>query len=1480
MIPNPRPVPLWAITMAFFAFAGTALGLMLACGGVEGQTISSDTTYQDQTLVFSEDLEVTSGAKLAFKGCDVTFRPPGTAPLYLRVRSGSLLISDTGLVGEGAGFIVDASGPMELRNVTASGLGGVANPGLASQGLPLAAQGGFMARSTKVTINNLDIRDAPATGLYVEDCDLDAVSLYVRDACSAYTTAGECAAVAIVYIGDPGSGGTARTAELNSSKVIASGNTGVLVAAAGTTYTPTVKLMGTEISSSAGDGLAVHEAHGHGLLTVVGSTNEIHHSAGDAIVWVRSSTQGQSRLDLAKGRIYDNVGTGFSVTATSSKGVADLTLDGCSVESPGGHGVAVTSNGCNQTLNVTLRGCKVRDAGGTGFHFTTEMDGQTSSYHMTLQDTLVESSGSYGVYVRVYQAYARFNLTLDGAQVVRSARTGVHLDYHLSYFSYLAAPAAVSNVTVKDSRISDNRGYGIYDTRFLRSYYMWAQARSSLSAEVTVLGSTLANNTASAMVVTTPSQLSYPTYSSRVYVGGSTFINNSGHGVYERVDSNTPSNGGSTGLGWHVWDSTFTDLSSSGVCIELRRADNAGLDLHVHGCTFSDLAGNGVALTTSSTPYQGRLRAVLADCTFRNLGARAYHLWPGRAGSMGGDQRVSILRCQAHNTTGLYVSLDGYNSPDTYVLAIQNVTVTRTRGDAIDVLVHPYQSAEMTTRLYDIHLKDTNGTALSIRYTSDRGSPLWGDLAADNITLLDQVGGMALYEHTGLMSNLTIQGSADFDLHKVDQRVPPDETGILELHSAAMDREKVAVFGSGSLWVFNDLTVKVEWQNGLAALGAGVQVLDRTFSVVGVGRVDSEEGMEPLELLGYVMDANEFRSRSPFIINITFLDLEQTAVCSLDEPAVVRIVLYDRVAPSLVILEPDDGSAQRASQFELRGSAFDAHAGLYEIRFRLDEGDWTVVGAESPFRSTVEDVDPGHHVLEVEVEDRAGNVALELVRIEIDNQPPRLVIVSPQSNVLTRDPMLTVRGETEDGAHVTINGEEVTSLHGLFIHQVQLEEGPNTVTVVSMDRLSNVATVRLTAVLDTVEPFVDIQSHRDGDWVSTADVVIEGIIEANCTLSIDRTPVEVVEGNFSTLVHLSTGENLVLVKAVDPAGNVYTATLTIMVATEPPWIHLEAPEQGARYDHRAVRVLGTVQEGSTLTINGKPITLKQGLIDELVALPEGASTITVEAMDPAGNLNTVTRTVIVDTVPPVLTLDPAPATTRDDVVRITGSAEGASLLLLDGEPVDLLEGGAFAVNVTLSEGTNVLRFTARDPVGHETSASATVELDTKAPFLRVLLPAMEGDVNGTLYCDEDVLVVRVVSEPGAKVTVNGIFVILDDEGTATVELPLEGGGVVNDLVVRSEDEVGNVEELTYRLVVRASGSSGSDLDWGVLAPTILNIALLVAIMLIVVRYRGASRARTGRPPSKGRQGGNGPNGPGPASGARDAEPSREPRGVI
>jgi len=1458
MIPNRDTGTIWvALTaLAVLVLAAAALCLVLASEGVQATvTISSSTTYKDRAIDWTEDVEVTNGAKLTLRNCDVTFTPPAATPLYLLVASGSLEAYDSDFTGQGAGFIIKVHGPTVLRNVTASGLGYIANSTLAALGLPMAGHGGIMAYGTTLTVYNLNIAGAPATALYAEDCALDVFSLGVHDACAAYPTAGQCAAVAIVYAGDPGLGPATRRAALNSSQIQTSKNAGLLVAATGTDYEPTVDLRGIEISSGAADALVVYEVRAHGHLKVVGDTEEINHNKGSAIVWVRSSTNGDAEMDIASSRIYSDQGTALRVQSSYSSGTCELTLRGTTVEDCTGHGTWVSNTGCTQALNVTLDGCTVRRAGGSGAYFTTDGDSQTSQYYLTLEDTVIESPTQYGVFAKASQCYAGLNVTLDGSTVSRAGSDGVHIEYSLAYFSYNSAPSAVGNLTIEDSRIADPRGYALFDSRYLTTYYQWATERSTLTAFVNLLGSTFENGTKTLAYITTPSQLQYCSYGEEIVVRGCTFRNATGAGVWDRVDSLTPTGYGTTSVRWTVAGSTFDRLTGGGFYVELRRADSANIELLASGCTFTKIGDSGLALWTQGQPNQGNLVASVAGCTFSDVRNYAVLINPGRPGPTTDHHEVALVRLALDNTTGAYVNLDGVAAVDEYVVAVREVSATDTRGDAIRVYCHPYQSAEMTTSLDDISTKGTNGTALAVVLTSDRASPLWGDVSGDNITLLESVDGMFLQDHTGRLSNLTIRASSASDLHKADLCIPPDRTGILELHVATLDRTKVTVAGGGSLWVYNRLAVHVEWQNGLAALGAGVQVLDRTFAVVAVGHVDSEAGMAPVELLGYIMDRSEFRSRSPFIVNITFLDLEQTAVCSLDEPADVVIRLWDRVAPSMVILEPDDGAAQRATHFEVRGSAFDAHAGILEIRYILDSAAPVAIGSASPFRTTVYNVSAGDHVLEVEIEDRAGNVAREVIRIQIDNTPPRLVITTPDGDVLARDRMLTIIGETEEGATVSINGENVTSTHGLFIALVPLEEGENTVTVVAMDRLSNVETVRFNATLDTVEPFLDVTSHRDGDWVSETDQVLEGVIEAGCSLTVAGASVGVTNSSFSAPVHLLEGDNQVALTATDPAGNVLMLVLNLRVSTAPPWVNLQFPLEGALYDRREVRVMGTVADGATATVNGRTVTIKQGLLDELLVLPEGASTITVEARDRAGNLNTVSRTVHIDTVAPVLTLDPLPASTRQPLALLTGVAEGASRLWLGSTPVDIAPNGSFSVEVLLVEGTNAMSLRAVDEVGHEALASAEVVLDTTAPFLRVLLPELERGPSGAYVSREGTALVQVVSEPGAKVTAGGVYIILGQDGTATIEVPLERGSS-NRIVVVAEDSLGN-NASESRDVTYSPGESGAGgLDSGSLLLPLLNIALVVCILAVVLRYRGMVRraARKGNGGNSGNGG--------------------------
>jgi hypothetical protein len=278
-------------------------------------------------------------------------------------------------------------------------------------------------------------------------------------------------------------------------------------------------------------------------------------------------------------------------------------------------------------------------------------------------------------------------------------------------------------------------------------------------------------------------------------------------------------------------------------------------------------------------------------------------------------------------------------------------------------------------------------------------------------------------------------------------------------------------------------------------------------------------------------------------------------------------------------------------------------------------------------------------------------------------------------------------------------------------------------------------------------------------------------------------------------------------------------------------------------------------------------------VDELLILPEGLSTVTIEVIDPAGNVHTKAVQVFVDTVDPVLTIDPLPERTRDRELTVTGTAEGATVLFLGTSLITLGEGGNFSFNITLEEGSNVIELVCRDGVGHEDRASAKVVLDSTAPLLRLVLPGMDEVGNGTWRSDQRTVTVQVVSEPGASVTLNGVYVLVGEDGTANVDVTLDENADQTVITVLVEDDLGNSEELHYTVIYEGSTSITESLDLMTLISTIVIVALLVAVVVLIVRYNSMVKrmSKRRRPPrrrngnGRPRNGANGVNGNGGGS---------------
>lgn len=179
-------------------------------------------------------------------------------------------------------------------------------------------------------------------------------------------------------------------------------------------------------------------------------------------------------------------------------------------------------------------------------------------------------------------------------------------------------------------------------------------------------------------------------------------------------------------------------------------------------------------------------------------------------------------------------------------------------------------------------------------------------------------------------------------------------------------------------------------------------------------------------------------------------------------------------------------------------------------------------------------------------------------------------------------------------------------------------------------------------------------------WKITDDD--SGVNPSTIALKIDGTAVDTskitktaVTGgytcSYTPTSALSDGAHTVVATASDYDGNAAAQkSVTFTVDTIPPTLSISAPAEGFITNKSTVTVKGTTDDATskpvTVTVNGAPIPVTpSGTFSNDVTLKEGSNTITIVAKDKAGKTTTVTRTVKLDTAPPVIksaTITPNP----------------------------------------------------------------------------------------------------------------------------------------------------------------------------------------------------------------------------------------------
>ncbi len=169
--------------------------------------------------------------------------------------------------------------------------------------------------------------------------------------------------------------------------------------------------------------------------------------------------------------------------------------------------------------------------------------------------------------------------------------------------------------------------------------------------------------------------------------------------------------------------------------------------------------------------------------------------------------------------------------------------------------------------------------------------------------------------------------------------------------------------------------------------------------------------------------------------------------------------------------------------------------------------------------------------------------------VQTDTIPPQTPIISaPVPATYSAQINIEGYGEVDSEIVLVLNSSEadrkvIDSEDGSFDFEVGLQDGENVITTYAIDEAGNESSVskEYKVVFDNVPPQIGLETPEDGQQFElrkNQNITIKGTTEPRSTVYINgRRNYANSEGVFSTSYQLSEGDNNILIKIEDPAGN-------------------------------------------------------------------------------------------------------------------------------------------------------------------------------------------------------------------------------------------------------------------------------------------------------------------------------------------------------
>jgi Glucodextranase, domain B len=444
----------------------------------------------------------------------------------------------------------------------------------------------------------------------------------------------------------------------------------------------------------------------------------------------------------------------------------------------------------------------------------------------------------------------------------------------------------------------------------------------------------------------------------------------------------------------------------------------------------------------------------------------------------------------------------------------------------------------------------------------------------------------------------------------------------------------------------------------------------------------------------------------------------------------------------------------------------------------------------------------GNNLLSIRAVDSNGNQVTTTRNVVRDSISPTLTVAQPNENAYLNTTTLAVLGTVQDQTTttVTINGVAATISGNNYSANIPITEGVNTIISLATDAAGNSTSLTRNIIRDTVGPTINISQPVAGLVTNATQITVSGTYNdaSPTTITVNGTPATIQGNNFTALVSISEGANVLQIAATDAAGNQGIVTNNVVRDSIQPVVSVQSPGSNETTYSSQFTVTGTYSDATTtiIAVNNLVATLNGDNFIATISLAVGSNTIQIQASDAAGNQNIVAITIVrkIDTIAPILSiLTPGNNNvTNSQQVTIVGTVadETPTTILINGGVVTL-DGNQFSSVLTLNEGNNNFLIEATDSNSNHSEVSISISKDSLAPSISLTEPA-EGAIIKT------VTVAGTVTDSGAtSVLVNGSPVMLVDGSFRTEFRPEDRNDY--QVTVTVSDTAGNTTE-TIRTV--------------------------------------------------------------------------------